>query len=112
MPAKERKFYWSWLWGSLFILIPKQRGDGWLKCPLGHHWDADIAEMSEVIGSDCEAGMDGYLEFYLSTKITTYPDKQKIVEDKLFPLISKKYKCVKGDCLSFVALDDLRQGKL
>ena len=53
------KMYWAEGQVTLMVLVPKRRGKGFLKCPVGHHsnWLSDFVDS---MGIDC-VGLDGYL---------------------------------------------------
>lgn len=84
-------FVWAWLNTTLEILIPKQRGQGWLRCPAGHHITARIRAIEEA--SDCDiCGLDGTLTIECGGKIAVYPEKRQQLIDRLFPVVSREYK--------------------
>jgi hypothetical protein len=46
---------------AVMVLVPKQRGEGFLKVPLGHHVNA-VSKLCEEIGYDT-FGLEGHLHF-------------------------------------------------
>jgi hypothetical protein len=48
---------------STLFLIPKLRGDGYLKTPYGHHLDDGLSRLETEIGEDI-FGLDGHLEIH------------------------------------------------
>ena len=41
-----------WDNGGLNVLIPKRRGTGYLKCPLGHHVVKALSDVESDVGCD------------------------------------------------------------
>ena len=52
---------YMWDRGGLNVLIPKRRGTGYLKCPLGHHVVKALSDVESDVGCDL-CGLDGYLQ--------------------------------------------------
>jgi len=53
------KIYWAIHTLSVMLLIPKKKGIGFLKTPVGHHND-NLSLLITNLGYDC-CGLDGYL---------------------------------------------------
>ena len=84
-------FVWAWLHASLEILIPKQRGNGWLKVPAGHHAEARLRDIEDA--AQCDVfGLDGTLSVECGGRVTCYPDRRQELIDRLFPVVSRAYK--------------------
>lgn len=52
----DDKIYWALGLDSIKILIPKKKGIGFLKTPIGHH----VSKLISELGYDC-FGLDGYV---------------------------------------------------
>ncbi|EPU8966723.1 hypothetical protein ACV0OF_003836 [Acinetobacter baumannii] len=64
------------------MLIPKKRGKGYLKQPLGHY-NCPLAALSRDIGFDFN-GLDGYLE--IQTGYLTDKDKVDLTQRVVVPI--------------------------
>lgn len=60
--ARPKELLYALLSGRIEILVPKARGKGFLKAPLGHH-QTPVAEIASDLGYDI-VGLDGALEVY------------------------------------------------
>lgn len=57
-----RALRYCWVANGLNVLVPKQRGEGYLKVPYGHHFDAGLDRIATQ--ARCElTGLDGALSF-------------------------------------------------
>lgn len=63
-----KQLLFSWVAECFSVLIPKIRGDGFLKVPLGHHENFALREISEAAGCDI-FGLDGSLDFQVDGAI-------------------------------------------
>lgn len=109
----DRKFLWAWQLRTLEVLVPKQRGKGWLKVPAGHHAEARIQELETAAGCDVW-GLDYTLSF--QTGYTGDLDDEgrkwrKDFEAKVFPWIERGWKCSPGRETHFGELVDLVEMK-
>jgi len=80
------------LWDSHFlnVLIPKTRGDGYLKVPAGHHINERISHFEDFI--ECDVfGLDGMLSIDCGSAIATYPETRLLFENKAMPELSRVY---------------------
>lgn len=59
MIKKDGKIYWGDFGRSVMFLIPKKRGEGFLRQPVAHHSN-DLSRFITNLGYDCD-GLDGYL---------------------------------------------------
>lgn len=55
----DGKIYWALGLDSIKILIPKKKGIGFLKTPIGHHAN-ELSKLISELGYDC-FGLDGYV---------------------------------------------------
>lgn len=63
-----KQLLYCWVSEALNVLVPKQRGAGFVKVPYGHHRNVKLDILSEAAG--CELfGLDGALEFQCGGKI-------------------------------------------
>ena len=101
-------FYWAWDMAALNVLIPKQRGTGWLKTPAGHHATPRTSAMEEAGGCDV-CGLDGFLTFQCGGKIAVYSEKRRDFEARVLPAVTEWYKVAKGREVGLATLDDMRK---
>lgn len=66
---------------NIMILVPKNRGDGYLKTPLGHH-DCPLAQFCRWNIKYDVCGLDGYLDIETSYII----DKDILIQTVIEPL--------------------------
>lgn len=103
-PSNCSGFVWAWLHTTLEILIPKQRGKGWLKVPAGHHAEARLREIEDA--AECDVfGLDGTLTIECGGKVTCYPDCRQRLTARLFPVISREYKTRPDREVSFAFIE-------
>lgn len=51
-----------WVSNGFHVLVPKLRGDGFLRVPYGHHHDSGLSHIAAM--AECDVfGLDGSLEF-------------------------------------------------
>ncbi|WP_219096196.1 hypothetical protein [Pseudomonas sp. UMAB-40] len=72
--------------GRIEVLIPKRRGIGFLKAPLGHHMN-DLARLSHELDLDF-VGLDGALEIYGACMSPLKGDDYSAVITQALPAIS------------------------
>lgn len=58
----KRELLYSWSAAMFRVLVPKQRGQGFLRVPYGHHPKPELDRIAEVAGCDVW-GLDGALDF-------------------------------------------------
>ena len=75
----------AWLDGGIQMLIPKQRGGGFLKVPAGHHH----SEWMRNIQYDID-GLDGYLNIDCGVN-SWETDRIKTILDEIMPVICEKF---------------------
>ncbi len=90
-PVEPTGFVWAWLSSTLEILIPKQRGKGWLQVPAGHHISNRIRAIEEAAQCDI-CGIDGTLSIECGSKVAVYPERRQELIDRLFPVVSREYR--------------------
>jgi hypothetical protein len=65
---RNRELLYCWVAGGFAVLVPKMRGDGFLKVPYGHHVDAGLDRIGDKVQCDV-TGLDGALDFRCSGSI-------------------------------------------
>lgn len=61
-PAQAKELLYSWVANGFNVLVPKQRGEGFLKVPYGHHIKKGLDAAADA--GNCDVyGLDGVLEF-------------------------------------------------
>lgn len=78
-----------WDNGGLNILIPKIRGDGYLRVPVGHHFNSEIQAIESDFSTNI-CGLDGYLE--LEFPYMTSPEKKQKLVREILPRLAKFFK--------------------
>lgn len=53
---------YCWVAQTLSVLVPKKRGEGYLKVPYGHHYNEALTDIANAAHVDV-TGLDGALEF-------------------------------------------------
>lgn len=102
MPTPQ--FLWCWNLSGLDILVPKQNGTGWLKVPAGHHRSERTRALEDA--GNCDVfGLDGTLTFNCGSDIAVYRDKHAAYEAKVFPVVERLFKCVRGAEVSYDRID-------
>jgi hypothetical protein len=66
--TRELLYYWDL--GGLNVLVPKRRGVGFLRCPLGHHYVEFYASLETELHCDI-CGLDGALYFEFHPRLNT-----------------------------------------
>ena len=69
------------LYDGLQIKVPKKRGSGYLKCPLGHHHRPWVHEIEYDVD-----GLDGYLHVYCGY-MSADEENRKLVLEKVMPVL-------------------------
>lgn len=77
-----------WNHGGLNVLVPKQRGIGFLRCPLGHHSIPELTDIAHSEGIDIW-GLDGVLELDYRYKGLK---EQKIITQRVMPKLATYFK--------------------
>lgn len=86
-----KELLYCWTAGNFSVLIPKKRGEGYLKVPYGHHYIVELTEIGTQMGCDVD-GLDGALTF--DVKGAIYHGSQKGREEfsgEVMPLLEKYY---------------------
>jgi hypothetical protein len=86
--TRELLFHWSA--ATLEVLVPKRRGEGYLKVPFGHHEDAGLARIERVAGCDIW-GLDGSLSFQCGTGVATYETARAEFTTRVMPALAAHY---------------------
>lgn len=80
---------YMWDAGGLNILIPKRRGEGYLKCPLGHHV---VPALSDIEAQLCDlCGLDGFLQvdYYRHPYGRSKTEAEAVA--KIMPMLAKHF---------------------
>lgn len=66
-PSQQKTLLYCWVAQVFSVLVPKQRGTGYLRQPYGHHHNQELTDIA--FGSHCDVfGLDGALEFQVGGK--------------------------------------------
>ena len=76
-----------WNMSGLSVLIPKRRGSGFLKCPLGHHHVPELAKIEYDEAIDL-CGLEGYL--HLDYRFRE-EDERREIEARVMPRLAAHY---------------------
>lgn len=87
----EKKLLYCWVAQGFDVLIPKRRGQGFLKVPLGHHCDDGLFDVE--MAAHCNLfGLDGALSFHCNGKIYFGgDDKRKEFVNTVMPMLEAHY---------------------
>lgn len=61
---------------AVMALIPKKRGEGFLKVPAGHHATTFISDLEDAVGCDV-FGLDGHLEMQVRWATPAFVERVK-----------------------------------
>ena len=86
----NRELLYLWTICTLEVLVPKQRGSGFVKVPYGHHADAGMARIERIAGCDI-FGLDGSLSFQTGAGVATYPETQATFNQRVLPVLEQHY---------------------
>lgn len=87
----KKELLYCWVAQVLNVLVPKKRGEGYLKVPYGHHHDSALTEIANDAGVDV-TGLDGSLAFECSRSIFYGPAAGRIeFASKVIPSLEKHY---------------------
>jgi hypothetical protein len=76
-----------WDLSGLSVLIPKRRGTGYLRYPLGHHRVEKLADIEYDEGIDL-CGIDGYLQLEYGYR---KPDERREIEARVMPKLAAHF---------------------
>ena len=86
----KRELLFCWSFASLKVLVPKQRGAGYLKVPLGHHYDPALAAIETFARCDID-GLDGALSFGCGSKTANTETLKTAFVARVMPPLSAHY---------------------
>lgn len=87
----QKELLYCWVAQGLNVLVPKKRGEGYLKVPYGHHHDSALTKIANDAGVDV-TGLDGALAFECSRSIFYGPEAgQKEFVSKVMPPLARHY---------------------
>lgn len=75
---------------NLSVLVPKIRGAGFLRVPLGHHYDPSLDDLEQAAGCDIY-GLDGSLDFMCGGEIASAASRRAEFETRVRPLLERRY---------------------
>ena len=81
---------YMWDRGGLNILIPKRRGTGYLKCPIGHHSVPVLTDIENTVGADF-CGLDGYLQVNYIRRPYGHAKSEAEATAKIMPLLARHF---------------------
>lgn len=90
--SADRVLCYYWMGATLEVLVPKKRGSGFLRVPLGEHHDADLSRIESLANCDI-FGLDGALSFQCGSRIASYEAKRKAFESVVLPALERHYGC-------------------
>jgi hypothetical protein len=76
---EDGRIYWANFGTSVMFLIPKKKGTGFLKVPVGHHVNS-LSRFITDLGYDCD-GLDGYLNVWTGSTYGKDEEVAKLVSD-------------------------------
>lgn len=71
-----------WVTEAFCVLVPRERGTGFLKVPYGHHHDPRFREVDLAVGCDI-FGLDGALEFQCGPRVYNSTSERQAFLDRL-----------------------------
>jgi len=80
---------YMWDTGGLNVAVPKQRGEGYLKVPLGHHPVPALDDIENAERIHSMSGLDGYL--WLEYGYVDF-DKRQAIVDRVLPKLAAHFK--------------------
>lgn len=84
-----KELLYCWMSTTLEVLVPKRRGDGFVRTPLGHHHDDGLADIERLAGCDL-FGLDGALSFD-ARRDATYEEKRAAFVARVLPALERHY---------------------
>lgn len=86
---RTKTLLYCWVTSGLSILVPKKRGEGYLACPYGHHYNAALSHIASKAGVDV-VGLDGSLDFDFRAAYV-YHEQRAAAIAKVIPELEKHY---------------------
>jgi hypothetical protein len=75
----DGKMYWAKHSQDVMFLIPKKRGTGFLRTPVGHHINK-LSTFISGLGYDCD-GLDGYLSVWTGLTVHLEEEIKTLVKE-------------------------------
>lgn len=89
--GESPKLLYCWVFECFAVLVPKQRGYGYLRIPYGHHNNKSLNAIGDLVACDI-FGLDGHLEFQCSGAIFHGPAKGRAdFADRVVAALEKYY---------------------
>lgn len=88
---RTRELLYCWVAGQFSVLVPKKRGEGYLKTPYGHHHIQELTFIANKLHCDV-CGLDGALDFEVSGAIYHGPENGRDAFAKeIMPMLEAYY---------------------
>jgi hypothetical protein len=88
-PPKE--LLYCWVAGGFSVLVPKKKGEGYLKVPYGHHYIDELTAIADKMRSDVW-GLDGALDFHVRGALFHGPESGRVAfSEAIMPLLERYY---------------------
>ncbi len=84
-----KEILYCWVTNGLSVLIPKKRGEGFLRSPYGHHYDSALGHIAYAAGVDV-VGLDGSLDFDFRAAYVNHEQRAAAIA-KVIPALEKHY---------------------
>lgn len=75
-----REIIWTTTTREVLSLIPRRRGEGWLRVPAGHHMTPFIERVQRIPGVVDVYGLDGFLEIEVPDYIVSDQTATRIMD--------------------------------
>jgi hypothetical protein len=90
-PAPDPELLYCWaVPNCLSVLVPKKRGNGFLRVPYGHHHDEALSRIAAAAGCDV-FGLDGSLDFVWGGVDCASEDVREALASKVIPCLELHY---------------------
>lgn len=89
--SSPKNLLYCWVASEFHVLVPKARGEGFLRVPYGHLHNADLDAIGALVGLDI-LGLEGSLHF--ETDLAIYcggPKAREAFEAKVMPALENLY---------------------
>ena len=91
----RKTLLYCWVAQNLCVLVPKKRGEGYLKMPYGHHHNMALTDIANDARDDAHVdvmGLDGALEFECGGRIFHGGEVvRKEFSSKVIPRLEEHY---------------------
>lgn len=87
--TKKKAVVYVFLVGTVQLFIPRQRGEGYLRVPVGHHRSKLSQFIEELPGVAYTCGLDGCVEIYFHDSLHTADRKAQVIEEVIVPIADR-----------------------